>query len=80
MINKEFLQTLSARLAEILPNPGPVREDLQKQFYSLLQSSFGKLNLVTREEFDAQLKVLERTERQLAELEAKLAELEKNQP
>ncbi len=76
MINKDFLQSLSARLADILPETGPVREEIQQQFYKLLQGSFSKLNLVTREEFEAQLKVLERTERQLAELEAKLAALE----
>lgn len=79
MINKDFLQSLSARLADILPETGPVREEIQKQFYKLLQGSFSRLNLVTREEFEAQLKVLERTERQLAVLEAKLAELE-NKP
>ncbi len=76
MIDKEFLQTLSQRLVEKLPELGPLKEDIQKQFYSLLQGSFTKLNLVSREEFDAQLKVLQRTEQQLAELEAKLAELE----
>ena len=77
MIDKNFLQELSARLSEILPAPGPIREDIEKQFFSLLQSSLGKLNLVTREEFDAQLKVLHRAEETITELEAKIAELEK---
>jgi BMFP domain-containing protein YqiC len=76
MIDKEFLQTLSQRLVEKLPELGTLREDMEKQFYSLLRGSFAKLNLVSREEFDAQLKVLQRTEQQLAELEAKLEKLE----
>jgi ubiquinone biosynthesis accessory factor UbiK len=77
MIDKEFLEKLSARLSETLPNPGPIKEDIEKQFFTLLQSSLGKLNLVTREEFDTQLKVLNRAEQTIAELETKIAELEK---
>lgn len=77
MIDKNFLQELSTRLSEILPIPGPIRDDIEKQFFSLLQNSLGKLNLVTREEFDTQLKVLQRAEQTIADLEAKIAELEK---
>ncbi|MBN4075925.1 MAG: hypothetical protein COA71_01890 [SAR86 cluster bacterium] len=77
MIDKDFLEKLSTRLSKILPAPGPIREDIEKQFLSLLQSSLGKLNLVTREEFDTQLKVLQRAEQTIAELEEKIAKLEK---
>ncbi len=77
MIDKEFLEKLSARLSETLPNPGLIKEDIEKQFFTLLQNSLGKLNLVTREEFDTQLKVLKRAEKTIAELEAKIAALEK---
>ncbi len=77
MIDKEFLEKLSARLSETLPDPELIKEDIEKQFFSLLQSSLGKLNLVTREEFDTQLKVLNRAEQTIAELETKIAELEK---
>ena len=77
MIDKEFLEKLSARLSETLPNPGLIKEDIEKQFFTLLQNSLGKLHLVTREEFDTQLKVLKRAEKTIAELEAKIAALEK---
>lgn len=77
MIDKEFLETLSSRLAEVLPAAGQVRRDIEKQFFDLLQSNLGKLNIVTREEFDAQLKVLHRAEQNISELEAKISELEK---
>lgn len=77
MIDKDFLEKLSARLSEILPVAGSLQADIEKQFLSLLQSNLGKLNLVTREEFDAQLKVLQRAEQTIAELENKIAELGK---
>jgi ubiquinone biosynthesis accessory factor UbiK len=51
--------------------------DLEKNLKALLASFFGRLDLVTREEFDVQREVLARTRAKLQELEAKLAELEK---
>ncbi len=80
MLNPEFLQKLSQRLTEIIPSVGPkinpIKADIEKQFYTVLQSSFAKLNIVTREEFDAQLKVLARAEQTIAELEEKISKLE----
>jgi BMFP domain-containing protein YqiC len=77
MLDKDFLQNLSARLSEILPAGESVRADMEQQFLSLLQNNLSKLNLVTREEFEAQLKVLQRAEQTITELESKIAELEK---
>lgn len=45
---------------------------------SLLEAALRKLNLVTREEFDAQQAVLMRSREQLDKLELRLAELEEN--
>ena len=62
--------------------PGSVRviqADLERNFQALLASTFDKLNLVTREEFDVQRKVLERTRDKLTALEAELAALESRQ-
>ncbi len=50
--------------------------DLENNFRVVLRSTLGKLDLVTRDEFDIQTKVLERTRARLAVLEARLAELE----
>jgi ubiquinone biosynthesis accessory factor UbiK len=50
--------------------------DLEKNFRVVLHSSLGKMDLVTRDEFDVQTKVLERTRARLAVLEARLVELE----
>jgi BMFP domain-containing protein YqiC len=50
--------------------------DLENNFRVVLRSTLGKLDLVTRDEFDVQTKVLERTRARLAALEARLAQLE----
>lgn len=51
--------------------------DLEKHFHEFIKSALDKLNLVTREEFDVQARVLAKTRAKLDELEKKLAELEK---
>lgn len=53
-------------------------KDLEKNFKSVLQQSLSKLNFVTREEFDIQMKVLARTREKLQMLKEKLNELEKH--
>ena len=50
--------------------------DLENNFRVVLRSTLGKLDLVTRDEFNVQTKVLERTRARLALLEARLAQLE----
>ena len=50
--------------------------DHEKNLRALLAGFFSRLDLVTREEFDAQREVLARTRAKLQELEAKLTELE----
>ena len=77
MLNNEFLNDLSARITRLLPLATEVGEEAEKNIHRALQSAFSRLNLVTREEFDAQMKVLERAEQTISELEAKIAGLEK---
>ena len=57
-----------------------MREDLQKNFRSVLQSGIGRLDLVTREEFEVQEAVLARTREKLQALELRLQELEAVKP
>ncbi|MFM9970675.1 MAG: accessory factor UbiK family protein [Burkholderiales bacterium] len=75
MQNPRFLDDISARIAEVLAN-SPAK-DLERNMRANLGTFFSKLDLVTREEFDIQAKVLERTREKLTRLEAQLAELEK---
>jgi len=75
MQNPRFIDEISARVSEALAN-SPAK-DLEKNLRANLSGFFSKLDLVTREEFDIQAKVLERTREKLAHIEAQLAELEK---
>ena len=74
-MNESLLSDLSARLAALAAsNPA---KDLEKNFRGMLSSTFAKLELVTREEYDVQARVLARAREKLAALEARVAELEK---
>jgi BMFP domain-containing protein YqiC len=55
-----------------------VREDLEGNFRSVLQTSLAKLDLVTREEFEVQEAVLAKTRSKLEALEARLKEIEES--
>jgi BMFP domain-containing protein YqiC len=78
MLNQEFLRNLSSKAATLFPAAESARARLEQEIYSLLQTSLGKLHLVTREEFDAQCEVLTRASARIAELEQRLEQLEKH--
>jgi ubiquinone biosynthesis accessory factor UbiK len=72
------LDELARQLAESVPqNLRVLGQDLERNFKSMLQSGLERMELVTREEFDLQRAVLERTRAKLETMEARLAELEK---
>ena len=76
-MDKNSIENLVKKLADTVPQGlKSVREDLEQNFRSVLQSGLGKLDLVTREEFEVQEAVLARTREKLDALEAKLKELE----
>ena len=71
------LDDLTDRLVNLLPTGvRDVQHDLEKNARALMQSTFAKMDLVTREEFDIQSAVLARTREKLELLEKQLAELE----
>ena len=71
------LDQLARQMAEAVPqNIKALGEDLERNFKSLLQSGIERMDLVSREEFDLQTAVLERTREKLEALEARLAEME----
>jgi BMFP domain-containing protein YqiC len=76
MIDKAFLQELSARAAGLFPAADAARAKLENELYGLLQSSLGKLNVVTKEDFVAQARLLEQARTQIAALEGRMAALE----
>ena len=74
MINTKLLDELADRLKAIATtNPAA---DVEKNMRALLSSTFARLNLVTRDEFDAQSAMLARTRAKLEELKKQVAELE----
>lgn len=74
---KETIEQLAKALAETLPEGvRAVRDDLEKNFKSVLTSGISKMDLVTREDFEVQRAVLARTREKLAVLEGRLADLE----
>ena len=74
MIGEKVFDDISARLAAAMA-ASPVR-DMEKNVRALLRSALGRLDLVSREEFDIQVALLARTREKLDALEERLASLE----
>jgi hypothetical protein len=74
MADTKFIDEISSKIKSLIAS-SPAG-DLEKNLHALLQSGFAKLDLVSREEFDAQTHVLLRAREQLDAMERKLAELE----
>jgi BMFP domain-containing protein YqiC len=77
MADNRLLDEMDRRIREILARSPAA--DLEKNLRALMQSALGRLDLVTREEYDVQREVLARTRAKLEQLEARLAELEGRQ-
>lgn len=76
-LDPKILDDLARRLYEAVP-PGlrDAQKDLENNFRSVLQNMLGRLDLVTREEFDVQTEVLKRTREKLESINHRLVELE----
>jgi ubiquinone biosynthesis accessory factor UbiK len=71
------IDDLARRLLEKVPPAlRSVQEDLETNFRAILRERLSQLDLVSRDEFDAQTRVLERTRVRLEALEARLAAME----
>lgn len=78
---KALLDSLAGHASRLFNGETPIsRSEFETQFKALLQGAFGKLDLVSREEFDTQMAVLARTRARLEALEARVAELEGTPP
>ena len=76
-LNSSGLDDLARRLADSVPESlKAVGRDLEGNFKAVLQAQLSKLDLVTRQEFDVQSAILERTRAKLAELESRIKEIE----
>ena len=76
-IDLAHIDELARRLSSLVPGSlRDSREELQQNFKSVLQTGLGKLDLVTRDEFDVQRAVLLRTRDKLNELQRAVEQLE----
>jgi len=78
MPQNRIFDDISARVNEALAK-SPAK-DIEKNLRGMLSGAFSRLDLVTREEFDVQAKLLARTREKLVALEARVTELEKKPP
>ena len=76
-MEKASIDSLAATLLDALPKElGGLRADAEANFRTALAGGLRKMDLVTREEFDVQRAVLERTRAKLEALETRLRSLE----
>jgi len=78
MLNTKIIEEISSKISGMMASTPAA--DLEKNINALLRGIFTKLELVTREEFDVQAQVLQRTRLQLEALEKRLAEIEARRP
>jgi BMFP domain-containing protein YqiC len=76
-MNANGLDDLAKRLADSVPESlRAFGRDLESNFKAVLQAQLAKLDLVTRQDFDVQAAILERTQAKLTAIEARLKDLE----
>ena len=77
MIDNQTINRISDKINELLP-PGlqQAKSDFDARLKRLLQQQLASLEMVSREEFEIQARVLARTREKLEKLEARLHELE----
>jgi ubiquinone biosynthesis accessory factor UbiK len=77
MIDSKVFDDISKRIADNIPTGiQMLQDDLKQNVRSAVEAGLSHLNLVTREEFDVQAKVLARTRAKLEALEKQVANLE----
>ena len=74
MQQNRLFEELSGKINALLAQ-GPAK-DVEKNLRALLANFFSRLDLVTREEFDVQARLLARSREQITALETRIAELE----
>ena len=77
MFDTKFIDDLARQISEAIPaGVKDMQEDVQKNIHTLLQGALTRLDLVSREEFDAQSQVLARTRQKLEQLEEVVTAME----
>ena len=74
MLDPKVFEEISGRLSALIA--ASPAADIEKNVRALLTGFFSRLDLVSREEFDVQAQVLQRTREKLDALEKRVAQLE----
>lgn len=72
---KQFDELAKKLFASLPTSLQSIEKDVQQQFKNILQATFARMDLITREEFDVQTKVLARTREKIEQLQQQLDEL-----
>ena len=70
------IEKVLEQIANVVPGTAAARDELRALLNASFNSMLGRMNLVSREEFDAQTALLARAREKLEALEARLAALE----
>ena len=74
MLDRKKIDEVVKKLVDSMPaGVQNIKSEMEKNFSKVLHAAFSKMDLVTREEFDAHVKVLHRTQKKLEELEKKVS-------
>lgn len=80
MLDPKFFDNLAKQLASLVPdNVKHIRDELEKNTRAKLLTIFANLDLVTRKDFDIQVKLLQKARERIAILEDKIDSYEQAQ-
>ncbi|MDX1506067.1 MAG: accessory factor UbiK family protein [Spongiibacter sp.] len=75
MARPDFISQLAEQAGRLISQGPEIQQDIEAKLQVLVQNAFSKMNVVSRDEFDAQLAVLNRTRARVEALEAQLADI-----
>jgi BMFP domain-containing protein YqiC len=77
MFDPKAIDDIARKLTDSLPSGfGSLKDEMERNFHTILQTALSRLDLVTREEFEVQKGVLAKTREKLEAMEKIVAEME----
>ena len=77
MLDFRIIDELTRKLGDSLPSgANQTRDELERRFREVLTKAFERMNLVSREEFDARCRMLDETREKLKALEQQLDKMQ----
>ena len=79
MIDQQTINDFAEKISSILPEGAAALEaDIKNNLKAAIEAALQQMNVVSREEFDVQSALLQRTLAKLEEMEKQIEELEKS--